>query len=793
MIKRAPRRRKRKKAKDYTKKRKRKNSNSKNKIVKVIKRFIPSSWKKWLLVFIAVFVAYCVYLNFKVLSQFEGKRWSLPAHVYARPLEIYVGKKLSSSNFDKELQLLHYRNTYNPSQAGTFNKKGNSYQIFTRKFSFWDGTEASRLINIEFANDRVANVINNRNQEKIALLRLDPMFIGGIYPSHNEDRLLIQLSDVPNLLHSTLILVEDKKFYQHYGIDPLSIVRALWANIRAGRTVQGGSTLTQQLVKNFFLSNKRTIWRKINEALMSLMLEYHYDKKDIIQAYMNEIYIGQQGKRALHGFGLASQYYFDKSVKELDVPEIALLVAMIRGPHYYNPYKKAKRAKIRRDRILDLMAKNQLISLASAKYSKQTGLGVVNTHANGITRYPAFMNLIKRQLRTSYDEEDLKSEGLQIFTTLDPIVQTNAETVVVKQINKLQNRVKKNVRLQTAVVVTNSTSSEILALVGDRNPSYAGFNRALDAKRPVGSLVKPAVYLAALTNSSQYSLISPISDAPITLQAKNGKTWTPKNYNGKSHGMIPLYEGLSHSYNQATVRLGMNVGLRSVVATLHKLGIKNDINPYPSLMLGSISLSPFETTEMYQTIASGGFQSPLRAIREVLTSKQEPLKRFPIQVQQTIQPAPLKLLHSAMQQVVENGTASANYKLKKSSLRLAGKTGTTNDLRDSWFAGFSNNHLAVVWVGTDDNASTGLTGASGALPIWVDLMLSLDTTSLENNDDNEIEYLDIDQETLLLNNDDCELNVKLAFIKGTGPTASSSCNSGNVLNRSVDWFKRIFH
>jgi len=765
-----------------------------NNTAKKLKLLVPNNWKKWLLGLFVLFIAYCIYLNFSVLYKFEGKRWSLPAHVYARPLELYVGKKLSTTNFSKELRLLHYRNTYTPSQAGTYNKIGGSYQVFTRQFSFWDGSESSRLIEVEFDDGRVTRLIDYREKNKISLLRLDPMFIGGIYPSHYEDRLLIQLSDVPNLLHSTLILVEDKKFYQHYGIDPLSILRALWANVRAGRTVQGGSTLTQQLVKNFFLNNKRTLWRKFNEALMSLMLEFHFDKKEIIQAYMNEIYIGQQGKTAIHGFGLGSKFYFDKTINELDVPEIALLIAMIRGPYHYNPYKQAKRAKNRRDRILDLMAKNKLISLAAAKYSKQTGLGVVYTHATGITRFPAFMDLVKRQLRSSYDEDDLKSEGLQIFTTLDPIIQSNAERVMVEHLNELQKNTSDKVKLQGAIVVTNSISAELLAVVGDRKTSFAGFNRALDAKRSVGSLVKPAVYLAALMDSDKdYTLITPISDAAITLQAKNGTTWTPKNYSNKSHGMIPLYEGLSHSYNQATVRLGMKVGLRSVVSTLKKLGVKQEINPYPSLMLGSISLSPYETAEVYQTIASGGFQSPLRAIREVLTSTREPLKRFPIQVEQTIPTKFVLQLQSAMQQVVNSGTGHSIYNWIKSPLILAGKTGTTNDLRDSWFAGFSGKHMAVVWVGADNNVSTGLTGAKGALPIWAKLIQSLDTTSLENNDDEEIEYLNVDPNTLLLNNAGCELNVKLAFITGSGPQQSSDCRNSSVIDRSVNWFKRMFH
>lgn len=758
-------------------------------------RKLKSRLWKFLFACLAIVGGYVLYLDIQIRVQFEGKRWALPAHVYARPLELYVGRSLGHDRFSKELQLLGYRYSVLPDDPGTYSLKDKRFRIHTRAFEFWDGSELSRIVDIEFEKGIVTRLYDEASRTSLSLLRMDPLRIGGIYPTHGEDRILVKLQDVPILLTQTLISVEDRNFYQHHGVDLRGIARALWANLRAGGMVQGGSTLTQQLVKNFFLNNERTLWRKANEAVMAVLLELHYSKEEILEAYLNEVYLGQQGSRAIHGFGLASHFYFDKPIAKLNISEIALLVALIRGPAYYDPLRYPKRLQARRHRMLDVMAEREVVSRAQANAAKQAALGVIQDYGRGITHYPAFMDLVRRQLRRDYREDDLTSEGLQIFTTLDPMIQADVEQVLTTGINQLDGQRRLNGQLQGAAIVGSTTGGEILALVGGRNARFAGFNRALDAKRPIGSLVKPAVYLTALVKPQDYSLITRLDDNPISLRAANGDVWSPRNYDGKSHGQVPMYRALSHSYNQATVRLGMSLGVKNVVTTLQQLGIERELQPYPSLLLGAVALTPYEVTQVYQTLAAGGFYSPLRAIREVLTVDAQPLQRYPLHIKQAIDVAVVQVLNSALKEVVRSGTARSVRRLLPSGLVVAGKTGTTDDLRDSWFSGFSADHTVTVWLGTDDNRSTGLSGASGALMLWGDIMRHMNTHSLDQLTLDQVEYTFIDPKTLLQADEDCPDAVPLAFIQGSAPETPAPCAGGPISN-SVDntlrWFKELW-
>jgi len=739
---------------------------------------------------------YIGYLDYTIRSQFEGKRWALPAKVYARAMEIYPGLRLSQQRFKQELKFLGYRYSYDSHDAATYEQQGSHLRFTTRAFNFWDGYEPSRTVEAVFDADVIQQLQDASSGEELSLLRLEPPVIGGIYPAHHEDRVLVKLDEVPPLLTKTLVAVEDRSFYQHHGVNPRAIARALLANIRAGRTVQGGSTLTQQLVKNYFLTNKRSLWRKANEALMALLLELHYDKDEILQAYLNEIYLGQDNDRAIHGFGLAAHFYFDKPLARLNTAQLATLVALVRGPSYYDAWRHPKRLKKRRDLMLEIMQRDKLISREEMRRARQQDLGVVHGKPGAISKYPAFMDLLRRQLQEEYRKEDLTSEGLQIFTTLDPFVQKQAEDALSERVNTLDRQRGLNGKLQGAVVVTSTTGGEVLALVSDRNARYAGFNRALDAVRPIGSLVKPAVYYTALDRPQQFTLATLIEDTPITLQAQNGTRWSPGNYDGESHGRVPLFKALVSSYNQATVRLGMTLGFEPIVDTLHRMGAKRDIPPYPSMLLGAVDFTPFEIAGMYQTLASGGFRSPLRVIREVLTVDGEPLRRYPLNVEQTLNVDTVQVLLSAMMEVTRSGTARSLQSVLPPQMQVAGKTGTTDDLRDSWFAGFSGSHLGVVWLGIDDNKPTGLTGASGALKVWGDVFRHLDGTPLEPLPNDHIEYHWIDTATGLISQQGCPGAVYLAFIQGTAPEKKIECAGGGVRERidsTVDWFKGLFN
>lgn len=762
----------------------------------VTKNWQKLPWKKIFLLLFGVGIAYTIYLDFIVRSQFEGKKWALPAKVYARPLEMYSGLALTQKDFIKELSLTGYRYSYKASKPGTYTVNGNSYELVTRPFNFWDGFSASTQLQLSFSDGMIDRLVNQQTGEDISLFRLEPAIVSRIYPAHKEDRVLIKLDQVPPILIKGLITVEDRSFYAHRGVNPKAIARALLANIKAGATVQGGSTLTQQLVKNFFLSNKRSLWRKANEAVMSLLLEWHYDKQEILEAYLNEIYLGQDGARAIHGFGLASRFYFDKNVEQLNLSQVATLIALVRGPSYYDPRRHPKRLIKRRNLVLELMQQYRLITKNSLISAKNEPLTIVHSPSVKTSSYPAFIDLVKRQLRKDYRYEDLTSEGLQIFTTFDPFIQQRAEQSLTQRVNQLDKARGLQGNLQGAVIVTNSVNGEVVAMVGDRNPRYAGFNRVLDASRQIGSLIKPAVYLSALEQHQLYNLSSIIDDTSIRLKGKDDEIWSPRNYDGVSHGQVPMIKALVNSYNQATVRLGMALGFEAIDDTLHRLGVERDIPPYPSMLLGSIGLTPYQVTQMYQTFASGGFYTPLKTVREVLTVEGVPLQRFPVNVNQAVKPEYVQIINSALMEVMKSGTALSVYDQLPENISFAGKTGTTNDLKDSWFAGYSGDYLAVSWMGADDNTPIKLTGSSGALRVWSDIMRTTAKRSLLPEPGDDLEYHWIDMNTGKLSSQDCAGAAQLAFVKGTAPREHSDCSNAEGSDRlpeSKSWLKRLFN
>jgi penicillin-binding protein 1B len=550
-----------------------------------------------------IFALYVVYLDLYITTRFDGRRWDLPAQVYARPLEIYAGLRLQPENFERELRRLGYVSVPIPREAGTYYLKKDRIAFVTRGFSFWDGPEESRAIVAEFESDRISRLTDFNGD--VPVCRLEPLMVGSIFPGHGEDRLVVRPDQVPALLLAALKVVEDRRFEEHRGVDPVAVMRAFVANLRAGEVTQGGSTLTQQLIKSYFLTNERTLWRKMREALMAIILEAHFDKEDILNAYINEIYLAQDESRAIHGFGLGSQFYFSKPLVELELNEIALLVALVRGPSYYDPRRHPDRALARRNLVLKLMADLDVVSQAEADYAAARPLGIWNHAKEGASYYPAFIQLVRRQLETEYRKDDLTSEGLKVFTTLDPVIQANAEKVLTGGLARLDGRNPDAVqKLEGAAVITSAQSAEVLAVVGGRRAGFDGFNRALDARRPIGSLAKPVVYLAAL-QTGQYSLASTTEDIEIEVALWNGDVWRPQNFKGEAHGVVTLIRALVESFNMATVRLGMEVGVERVAGLFEKLGAPTRPPAYPSVLLGAFELAPIDVAQIYNTLAMG--------------------------------------------------------------------------------------------------------------------------------------------------------------------------------------------
>lgn len=724
---------------------------------------------------------YIYYLDASIREAFEGRKFALPARVYGRALELYPGLKLTREQLVGELNAIGYHENPEPKEAATYKLTLNGIEFITRDFVFGDGPQPSQHLRMEFAEGKVSALQERGSSDvDVPLLRMEPPVIGGIYPGHNEDRDLVRLDQVPQALIDALISIEDRKFYTHWGIDPRGIARALYKTV-SGQRIEGGSTLTQQLVKNFFLTSERTLTRKANEVLMALLLEMHYSKNEILETYLNEIFLGQDASRAIHGFGLASHFYFDRPLDRLELHEFATLVGMVKGPAVYDPRKKPELTLARRNVVLREMAGLNVITQAQFVAARDKPLGVVQRAPTGTSAYPAFMQFVHRQLQLDYREEDLRSEGLRIFTTLDPFVQRQAEAALESRLGVIEKARKIAVNtLEGAIVVSSTQTGEIQAMVGGRQARFAGFNRALDSQRSIGSLAKPIVYLSALEDASRYTLITPLDDSPLLWKQAGTSDWKPQNYDHKFHDQVQLRTALAHSYNVSTARLGINLGVENILDKLPKYGIERRPPPFASSLLGAFGLAPIEVAQLYQTFADGGFRTPLRAIRAIVTANGQPLQRYPLNVEPVAAAAPVYLLTTALQGVVREGTAQALSNWLPAEMNVAGKTGTTDDLRDSWFAGYTGDRVAVVWVGRDDNKPTGLTGASGAMTIWGEMMKNIQPEPLVPAVPEEIEMVNIDPLKGVRYEEGCKDGVSMPFIKGSAPVEVASCATASV-------------
>jgi penicillin-binding protein 1B len=714
---------------------------------------------------------YLIKLDRTITHKFEGKRWDIPAKVYSQPLELYEGANVDKDTMKTWLELLNYQSNKAYDRTGTYHKSGNTYFIHTRGFTYSaNDVDKEQVIKMTIAGNKIESV-QSTIPAKTGIIRLEPVNIGGIYPDSNEDRMVVSLDQVPQPLIDALIATEDRGFYEHKGVSIRGIARAFINNFSGGAR-QGGSTITQQLIKNFYLNSDRTMKRKANEALMAVLLELHYSKDEILQAYLNEIYLGQNGKRSINGFGLASQFYFDKPLNELRIDQQALLVGMAKGPSVYNPRRHPNDSKVRRDVVLSNML--AIGSLSQEDYDKalKNSLGVVDKPVEGKSQFPDFLDMVKRELNKVYYSDDLKNEGLIIISTMDPIAQLAADKAVEIKLGELRRSGGKTKDLQGALVSANPETGELVSVVGSGS-EFTGFNRAVDAKRPVGSLLKPIIYMTAL-ESGRYNLASSVDDSPITVSLSDGTEWNPKNYDNRDHGYIPFTTALSQSYNHSAVRLGMEFGVDTFAKQLKRMGIKEEIPPYPSALLGSVNLSPMDMLGVYQVFATGGFRTPIHSIRSVIDDRGSILQRTGLNTQRSIPPETNFLINYALQDVVKNGTARRVQSLG-SNLNLAGKTGTTNDYRDAWFAGYSGNYVSVVWVGRDDNKPIGLSGGSGALPVWVDYMNRLKLTPVALPEPEGIEWLWLENNSGKLSNERCENARYLPVMSAYLPQEASSC------------------
>ncbi|WP_299944665.1 penicillin-binding protein 1B [uncultured Microbulbifer sp.] len=730
---------------------------------------------------------YMVYLDVQLRERLDSRQYQLPARVFARPLVLREGMMMHPGELASEFSALNYREQKVLSEPGSWTREGMDYRVWRRDFIHSDGRRAGAEVSFRLRNDEISN-LRDGNGQRLPEFRLDAANIGSLLGG-GDDRNPVRFTDIPPLLANTLIAVEDQDFLHHFGISPRGIGRAMVANMKAGRLVQGGSTITQQLVKNIFFDHKPSLQRKINEALMAVLMEIHYDKGYILQEYINEVWLGQQGARGIYGFGLASEFYFQQPLDTLEPHQVALLVGLAKGASYYNPRRHPERAQARRNTVLGLMQAQGLITQAQYALYSTKPLGVVKGGVTAQNPYPAFTEHLLEELRPYYSYEELRTAGLRIYTTLAPSVQKLAEEAVSNGVQALEKerRIEAN-SLQAAAVLLDNDSGNVLAMVGDRDPDYPGFNRALEARRQVGSLIKPAVYLTALERPLEYNLATLLDDAPIRIEEADGDVWMPQNFDKRAHGQIPLYVALAKSYNLATAHLGLDLGLQNVRQTIRRMGVEAHLPRVPALLLGAVEMTPFEVAGMYQTIANGGETVQPRTLLAVADAEGGRVQHFRSHTHRGVDPVPAYLLRWGLEQAMREGTGRRFAKRLPRSVAFAGKTGTTNNNRDSWFAGFSPDVTTVVWLGRDDNERTRLTGSTGALPIWTEIMRKLPHQHGLIEPPRGVEFKSVNARGQYMDPDYCRGGSEIPFSYETHLQPAPECRGRDRWR----WFRNLF-
>lgn len=744
-----------------------------------VRRAIARAWPfaRWPILIgigfaIGFVVPYTLALDHRVKTRVTEIEFTQPTRVYGAPQLLEAGVPMNKATLVLELQMAGYTEAAHVAQVpGTYSVDGDKFTIASRGYMDPLGGELPRRVRVTLGSGTVRSLLDLTAGKPLRKTHLDPARIATLYGADQEERIVVKLAELPPLLVQGVQAVEDRDFKNNHGIDFSSIARALLADLRAGKKVQGASTITQQLVRNLFLDRNKTLVRKFNEALLSILLDAHYSKGQILTAYCNEVFLGQQGNQAVHGFAAASWFYFGRPVQTLRPQEVALLVGIVQGPSYYDPRRFPDRALGRRNLALDAFHTTGLLDDAQWKNARAAPLDVTPKPQLVVNRFPAFMQVVREQIQHDFSDQQLSNGGLAVYTTLDPAAQMYAEDALDETMRGLGKRADK---LEGAVVVVEPSTGHVLAMVGGRESDLHGFNRAYDARRPVGSSLKPFYYLMALTDPTHWSVASLLDDSPISLKLPNGKLWTPQNDDHVSHGEVPMVEALAQSYNLASVNLGMQLGVDRVAAFLRSFGLK-DVQANPSLLLGAVDMSPFQLAQLYEFFAADGHALPLLTLRGVLDDKGKVLKQYATQPGKGEYLQAERLVRWMMQRVTEYGTAAAIGKSRLGDLNVAGKTGTSDHQRDSWFSGFTGDRLAVAWMGRDDNQPTHLWGATGALRVWINLFQKLPSAPLEATFGDDIQYAWIDPATGEGSLPECNGAQQYPFIAGYAPPVQNHC------------------
>lgn len=679
-----------------------------------------------LVVVITGLALYMWHLSTVIDKRFSARRWSMPSRVYSDSMLLYPGQTVNLKLFYEKLNHLDYRDVLKkPELKGEMYRKGSVLDVYLHDLATPSKQREGFPVRIGFSDNQIVSIERMDTNQQVPILELEPEEIMLFFGRERERRQLVSINQVPVYLMYAVLAAEDSRFYQHHGVDPRGILRALYTNIRHGGVRQGGSTLTQQLAKNYFLTPERTLRRKFKEFLMAVIMELMYDKNAIFEIYLNEIYFGQKGSIAIHGVGEASYYYFGKPVQRLSLAEAATIAGLIKGPNQYSPYVNSELCKQRRNAVIRDIYKKGLITKEERDVTIASPVKPVGYTAYG-KKAPYFIDYLAGQLPVFYSPEDLASLGLSIYTTIDTQVQMAAERALERGLARLEranpalSRSEPDKKLQGAVIVMQPKTGYILAMAGGRDYSVSQFNRITQARRQPGSAFKPFVYLTGLSEFTPSSLLS---NEPKTYEA-DGKLWQPQNTNPVAENGLRLRTALAKSDNLATVDLAMKVGLTRIVNTAQTFRFSTPMAPQPSLALGAFEVIPLELARAFCTFAADGVQPYPLSMKMVVDEKGKILEQRHLKIKSLISPGEAYIMNSLLRSVVTEGTARS-LAWRGITFPVAGKTGTTNNYRDAWFVGYTPDILALVWVGFDDGDSVYAEGAVAALPIWAELMKAL--------------------------------------------------------------------
>jgi len=726
-----------------------------------------------ILLLTAGLILYGWYLSAKVEKRFAGRRWSIPSTVFSDITILYPGQRINRSLFNKKLNSLGYREvSHNSLKKGEKKTEFSEVTIYLHDLKMPSLSRKGFPVSIRFLQNKIESINNTDTGKPVPILELEPEEIMQFFGPEREKRHLVSIYQVPEYLIYAVLAAEDGRFYKHHGIDPRGILRALYTNLRHGAIRQGGSTLTQQLAKNYFLTPERTLSRKINEAILSVIIEAIYEKNEILEIYLNEIYLGQKGSVSINGVGAASSFYFDKPVSKLSLPEAATIAGLIKGPNHFSPYVDKSRCKDRRNMVLNAMHRKGWIAGDKLKTALSAKVKAAGFNLQG-KKAPYFIDYLSGQIETLYPAEVLNSMGLSIYTTLDTQVQAAAELALEKGLARLEKsipalrRKKVEEKLQGAVIVVQPKTGYILAMVGGRNYTASQFNRIIQSLRQPGSAFKPLIYLTGL---EEFTPASRLSNDPKTYMVNN-KEWEPQNFSSSDEFNVSMRMALAKSYNLATVDLAMKTGLEKIVNTAAKFHFSTPFKPYPSLALGAFEVIPIELARAYCVFAADGMLPYPLSLKDVTDENKKLLKQKHMNIERLTSPAKAFIISSMLRSVTTEGTARSLIS-RGISWPVAGKTGTTNNFRDAWFVGYTPDILALVWVGFDNQDSIFSTGSAAALPIWADLMNSVPQYVSENWYKMPPGVLKetICSESGLLAHKGCPESMEEIFLKGNVPT-----------------------